>query len=64
MTWNGFEILDQIVMNLDQIVFQNQKVLSNPKVRNHMKELANAIILNLEAGPVLNNMFGILSQDR
>ena len=54
--------LDQIVDRLDQVVFENQKVLSNPKVRNHMKQLANAVILHLEAGPVLNTMFGILSQ--
>lgn len=53
--------LDQIVDRLDQIVFENTKVLSNPKVRNHMKQLANAVILHLEAGPVLNAMFGVLS---
>lgn len=52
--------LDQIVMRLDQVVFENQTVLRNPKVRNHMRQLANAIILHLEAGPVLNTMFGIL----
>jgi hypothetical protein len=49
--------LDQIVEKLDQLVFENQKVLSNPKVRNHMRQLANAVILHLEAGPVLNGMF-------
>ena len=55
--------LDQIVDRLDQVIFENQKVLSNPKVRNHMKQLANAVILHLEAGPVINTMFDILSQD-
>jgi len=49
--------LDQIVEKLDQLVFENKKVLSNPKVRNHMRQLANAVILHLEAGPVLNGMF-------
>jgi len=52
--------LDQIVVRLDQVVFENTKVLGNPRVRNHMKQLANAVIVHLEAGPVLNTMFGIL----
>lgn len=56
--------LDQIVDQLDHVVFENQKVLSNPRVRNHMKQLTNAIILHLEAGPVLNTMFGILGQEQ
>lgn len=56
--------IDQIVDRLDQIVFENRLVMSNPKVRNHMKQLANAIILHLEAGPVLNTMFGILGQEQ
>lgn len=54
--------LDQIVIRLDDVVFENKEVLGNPKVRNHMKQLANAVILHLEAGPVLNTMFGILAQ--
>lgn len=56
--------LDQIVECFDQIVFANSLVLSNPKVRNHMKQLANSIVVHLEAGAVLNTMFGILSQNR
>jgi len=52
--------LDKIVVRLDEVVFANREVLSNPNVRNHMKQLANAVILHLEAGPVLNTMFGIL----
>lgn len=55
--------LDQIVDKLDGVVFENMKVMGNPKVRNHMKSLANAIIMHLEAGPVLNTMFGILAQN-
>lgn len=56
--------LDQIVDKLSFIVTENQKVLSNPKVRNHMKQLANTVVLHLEAGPVLNTMFGILNQEQ
>lgn len=56
--------LDQIVDRLSFVVTENQKVLSNPKVRSHMKQLANAVVLHLEAGPVLNNMFGILNQEQ
>lgn len=52
--------LDFIVDKLDQIVFENKKVLYLPKVRNHMKQIANAIILHLEGGPILNAMFKIL----
>ena len=52
--------LDSIVVRLEQVVFENREVLGNPKVRNHMKQLANAVILHLEAGPILNTMFGIL----
>lgn len=56
--------LDQIVDRLNHVVCENKKVLSNPKVRNHMKQLANAVVLHLEAGPVLNTMFGILNQEQ
>ena len=55
---NYIRELDRIVDRLDQVV------LSNPKVRNHMKQLANAVIVHLEAGPVLNTMFGILGQEQ
>lgn len=54
--------LDSIVDQLDKVVYKNKKVMSNPNVRNYMKQLANTVILHLEAGPVLNAMFGILSQ--
>ena len=61
---NYIRELDRIVDRLDQVVFENSLVLSNPKVRNHMKQLANAVIVHLEAGPVLNTMFGILGQEQ
>lgn len=60
---NYIQDLDQIVDRLDQVVFENQTVLSNPKVRNHMKQLANAVVVHLEAGAVLNTMFGILNKE-
>lgn len=55
--------LDLIVDKLDQIVFENKPVLANSKVRNHMKQLANAIILHLEGGPIMNAMFTFLEDN-
>jgi hypothetical protein len=54
--------LDRITERLDQVVQANKEVISNPRVRNHMKQLTNVVILHLEAGPVLNTMFGILGR--
>ena len=60
---NGIELeyylrdLDEIVEKLAVLVEKNYLVLKNPRVRRHMRDITNAIILNLEAGPILNGLF-------
>lgn len=55
--------LNTISDGLCEVVDNNTKVLSNPRVRDHMKRLANTIILGVEAGVVINTMFTILSRE-
>ena len=55
--------LNTITDGLCEVVDNNTKVLSNPRVRDHMKRLANTIILGVEAGVVINTMFTILSRE-
>jgi hypothetical protein len=54
--------LDEIVERLSVLVERNYIVLKNPKVRRHMRDITNAIILNLEAGPILNSLFKKLEE--
>lgn len=46
--------LDQIVCKLEEVVDKNHEFMYNPKVRNHMKQITNAVVVNVEAGAVLN----------
>lgn len=55
--------LNNIVDSLCEVVDNNNEVMSNPRVRDHMKRLANTIILGVEAGVVINTMFTILSRE-
>lgn len=49
--------LDEVVEKLGTLLEKNYPVLKNPRVRRHMKNMANTIILDLEAGPILNGLF-------
>ena len=49
--------LDLVVEDFSKIVEKNYVVMNNSKVRSHMKNMANVIVLQLEAGAVLNSMF-------
>ena len=49
--------LDLVVEDLSKIVDNNYPIMGNPKIRSHMKNMANAVVLQLEAGAVLNSMF-------
>ena len=49
--------LDLVVEDFSKIVEKNYEVMSNSKVRSHMKNMANVIVIQLEAGAVLNSMF-------
>lgn len=49
--------LDLVVEDFSKIVDKNYSIMSNSKVRSHMKNMANVIVLQLEAGAVLNSMF-------
>ena len=55
--------LNTITDDLCDIVDKNREVMSNPKVRDHMKRLTNTIILGVEAGVVINTMFSILARE-
>lgn len=55
--------LNTITDDLCDIVDKNREVMSNPRVRNHMKRLTNTIILGVEAGVVINTMFSILARE-
>ena len=55
--------LNTITDDLGDIVDKNREVMSNPKVRDHMKRLTNTIILGVEAGVVINTMFSILARE-
>jgi hypothetical protein len=37
--------------------------MANPNIRNHMKRLANTIVIGVEAGSILNTMFGIIDSE-
>lgn len=49
--------LDEIVEKFGVLLEKNYPVMKNSRVRRHMRDMANAIILNLEAGPILNGLF-------
>lgn len=49
--------LDEIVEKLASLIEKNYIVMKNPKVRRYMRDMTNAVILNLEAGPILNGLF-------
>lgn len=55
--------LNTITDDLCDIVDKNREVMSNPRVRDHMKRLTNTIILGVEAGVVINTMFSILARE-
>lgn len=55
--------LNTITDDLCNIVDKNREVMSNPRVRDHMKRLTNTIILGVEAGVVINTMFSILARE-
>jgi hypothetical protein len=46
--------LDEIICQLEVVVDKNHEFMYNEKVRVHMKQITNAIIVHLEAGAVLN----------
>jgi len=55
--------LSLITDDLCLITENNYSVMVNPNVRNHMKRLANTIVIGVEAGSILNTMFGIIESE-
>ncbi len=55
--------LTAITDDLCDITEKNHSVMVNPSVRNHMKRLANTIVIGVEAGSILNTMFGIIDSE-
>jgi hypothetical protein len=55
--------LNAITDDLCEITEKNHAVMVNPNIRNHMKRLANTIVIGVEAGSILNTMFGIIDSE-
>lgn len=53
--------LDSIVESLKGFVDNSYDAMYHTKVRLHMRGLANVIVTHLEAGPVINKFFEIIS---
>lgn len=45
-----------------ELLETHRSTLANGKVREHMRRLANVILVELEVGPVLNTMFNIIDR--
>jgi hypothetical protein len=52
-----------ITDDLCDITEKNHSVMADTHVRNHMKRLANTVVIGVEAGSILNTMFGIIDSE-
>jgi hypothetical protein len=55
--------LTAITDDLCEITEKNHFVMVSPSVRTHMKRLANTVVIGVEAGSILNTMFGIIDSE-
>lgn len=53
--------IDLIVERLKDVVDFSYHAMFYPRVRTHMRMLANAVLVQLEAGPVINKFFEMIS---
>ena len=46
--------LDEIVCKLEEVIDKNHSLMHKTRIRSHMKQITNAVVVHVEAGAVLN----------